>query len=70
MTVAEAIQILSTFPSDLEICTREKHTVEWHHIKGFEIKNGYTRSSSPQWLYSSVEFPSDWTKTKIVKVVF
>jgi hypothetical protein len=65
MTAAEAINVLSQMPPDARICLHSG--CEYFDIEGFELKRAY-HGASPQWLYSSVEFPSDYSKTQVVKV--
>lgn len=65
MTVQQAINELSQLPPDARLC--EHRGIEFFDILGFELKKAY-QGSSPQWLYSSVEFPSDYKKIQVVKL--
>jgi hypothetical protein len=65
ITVQEAINILSQLPPNARLC--ELDGSEFFDIVGFKLKKAY-QGLQPNWLYSKVEFPEDYTKTQVVKV--
>ena len=65
MLAKDAIEFLKTVPPDMEICLQLGS--ELFPIKGMVLKKAYY-SSTRKWLYSSVEFPSDWDQSQVVKI--
>lgn len=65
MLVADAIAALIKMPHDAPLCLL--HGSEYFEIEGIELKKAY-QGSQPQWLYSGVEFPQDYNKTKVAKI--
>jgi hypothetical protein len=66
MTVQDAINALSQLPPSAVICLQ--HSSEFFPIQDLKLVRAY-QGASPQWLYSAVEFPQDYHKTEVVKVI-